>query len=73
MAEAGDLKLFLQKILDGGTEQLRINVDAQTSKQELEKLKFNDWVSLANRNYATWCYGKRRGFLVGLPIGQKCY
>lgn len=46
MAEAGDLKLFLQKILDGGTEQLRINVDAQTSKQELEKLQFNDWVSI---------------------------
>lgn len=28
-----------------GTEQLRISADAQTSKQELEKLGFNDWVS----------------------------
>lgn len=45
VAEVGDLKLFLQKISDGETEQMRLSVDAQASKQELDQLFLNDWVS----------------------------
>lgn len=41
----GDLKLFLQKISDGETEQMRLSVDAQASQQELDGLYLNDWVS----------------------------
>lgn len=46
VAEVADLKLFLQKISDGETETMRLSVDAQASKQELDKLFLNDWVSL---------------------------
>lgn len=45
VAEVGDLKMFLKKISDGDTEQLRMSVDAQASKQELDQLYINDWVS----------------------------
>ena len=45
VTEVGDLKLFLQKIKDGETEQMRLSVDAQASKQELDQLYLNDWVS----------------------------
>lgn len=45
----GDLKLFLQKISDGETEQMRLSVDAQASKQELDQLFLNDWVSKSRR------------------------
>lgn len=49
VAEVGDLKLFLQKISDGETEQMRLSVDAQASKQELDQLFLNDWVSKSQR------------------------
>lgn len=42
--ESIELNIFIQKVFDGGAETLRIKADAQTSKQELEKLGFNDWV-----------------------------
>lgn len=41
--ESAELIVFINKVLHGETESLRIKADAETSCQELEKLGFNDW------------------------------
>ncbi|XP_059609442.1 protein spire isoform X2 [Phlebotomus argentipes] len=41
--ESIELRIFLQKVLQGESESLRIQADAETSQQELDKLGFNDW------------------------------
>ncbi|GAB0100143.1 Protein spire [Sergentomyia squamirostris] len=41
--ESIELRIFLQKVLQGEAEVLRIQADAETSQQELDKLGFNDW------------------------------
>ncbi|XP_055681316.1 protein spire isoform X2 [Lutzomyia longipalpis] len=41
--ESLELRIFLQKVLQGEAEALRIQADAETSQQELDKLGFNDW------------------------------
>lgn len=43
VTEALELRIFLHKVFNGDTESLRIKADSQTSKQELDKLGFNDW------------------------------
>lgn len=43
--ECLELRIFLQKVLRGDTENLRINADVQSSRQELQNLGFSDWVS----------------------------
>lgn len=43
--ESIELRVFLSKILTNDTEALRIKADAQSSRQELAKLDFRDWVS----------------------------
>jgi hypothetical protein len=44
--ESSELRVFLTKIFTNQTEALRIKADAQSSRQELAKLAFSDWVSL---------------------------
>ncbi|XP_070497035.1 protein spire isoform X3 [Chironomus tepperi] len=41
--ESIELRVFLSKVLTNDTEALRIKADAQSSRQELAKLKFTDW------------------------------
>ena len=44
--ESIELRVFLSKVFTNDTEALRIKADAESSKQELAKLKFSDWVSV---------------------------
>ncbi|KAL7043725.1 hypothetical protein ACKWTF_001640 [Chironomus riparius] len=41
--ESIELRVFLSKVFTNDTEALRIKADAESSKQELAKLKFSDW------------------------------
>lgn len=43
--ESSELRIFLTKVFTNQTEALRIKADAQSSRQELAKLAFSDWVS----------------------------
>ncbi|XP_036329470.1 protein spire-like [Rhagoletis pomonella] len=43
VTEAIELRIFLQQVLNDGADNLHLEVDSQTSKQELAKLGFNDW------------------------------
>lgn len=44
--ECLELRIFLQKVLRGDTENLRLNADVQSSRQELQNLGFSDWVCI---------------------------
>lgn len=44
--ESIELRVFLSKVFTNDTEALRIKADAESSRQELAKLKFSDWVSV---------------------------
>ncbi|CAD6998292.1 unnamed protein product [Ceratitis capitata] len=46
VTEAIELRIFLQQVLNDGADNLHLDAGSQTSKQELAKLGFNDWVSL---------------------------
>lgn len=46
--ESSELRVFLTKVFTNETEALRIKADAQSSRQELAKLAFSDWVSVAD-------------------------
>lgn len=43
--ESSELRIFLTKVFTNDAEALRIKADAQSSRQELAKLAFSDWVS----------------------------
>lgn len=43
--ESIELRVFLSKVFTNDAEALRIKADAQSSRQELAKLDFTDWVS----------------------------
>lgn len=43
--ESSELRVFLTKVFTNDAESLRIKADAQSSRQELAKLAFSDWVS----------------------------
>ncbi|XP_054743769.1 protein spire isoform X1 [Anastrepha obliqua] len=43
VTEAIELRIFLQQVLNDGADNLHLEADSQTSKQELAKLGFNDW------------------------------
>jgi hypothetical protein len=43
--ESIELRVFLSKVFTNDAEALRIKADAQSSRQELAKLDFRDWVS----------------------------
>ena len=43
--ESSELRVFLSKIMTNETEALRIKADTQSTRQELAKLAFSDWVS----------------------------
>lgn len=43
--ESIELRVFLTKVLSNDAESLRIKADAVSSRQELAKLNFSDWVS----------------------------
>jgi spire-like protein len=43
--ESIELRVFLTKVLTNDAEALRIKADAVSSRQELAKLNFSDWVS----------------------------
>ena len=44
--ESNELRIFLTKVFTDDAEALRIKADAQTSRQELGKLHFSDWVRI---------------------------
>jgi spire len=46
--ESNELRVFLTKVFtnDNDAEALRIKADAQSSRKELAKLAFSDWVSI---------------------------
>ena len=48
VTECLELNVFLQKVLRGDTGKLRLKADVETSKFELQKLQFSDWVSLSS-------------------------
>lgn len=43
--ETCELRAFLQTVYHGETDHLRLKADVETSKLELQKLEFSDWVS----------------------------
>lgn len=43
--ESSELRIFLSRVFTNDAEALRIKADAQSSRQELAKLEFSDWVS----------------------------
>lgn len=45
--ESSELRIFLSRVFTNDAEALRIKADAQSSRQELAKLEFSDWVSRA--------------------------
>lgn len=45
--ESSELRIFLSRVFTNDAEALRIKADAQSSRQELAKLEFSDWVSHA--------------------------
>lgn len=44
--ESIELRVFLSKVFTNDTEALRLKADAESSRQELAKLDFRDWVSV---------------------------
>lgn len=46
--ESSELRVFLTKVLNNDAEALRIKADAQSTRQELAKISFSDWVSNKN-------------------------
>lgn len=45
VTETLELRVFLQKIYRGDTDNLRVKADIETTKHELQTLAFSDWVS----------------------------
>lgn len=48
--ESSELRVFLSKVFTNDAEALRIKADAQSTRQELAKISFSDWVSLRSVN-----------------------
>jgi len=44
--ESAELRIFLTKVFTNDAEALRIKASAESSRQELAKITFSDWVSL---------------------------
>ncbi len=57
--------MFLTKVFTNDAETLRIKADAQSSRQELAKLEFSDWVS-------TWIHSTCSSFVFHDPSIWVC-
>lgn len=61
--ETLELRVFLEKIYQGETENLRVKADIETTKHELQTLAFSDWVS---------CSGMQRILLESCELWYWC-